>query len=113
MGSFVIASITFTISITSIFKPFRELISKAHVKVEELIHCPWCMSFWALLILLLSWSVPNMQVTNSEVFNLLFTLFAMYTPVGLIHYVLLRAYKPVIKLMAMRNIEKVKRQLNG
>tara|TARA_R110000851_G_scaffold87648_1_gene191051 strand:- start:18493 stop:18876 length:384 start_codon:yes stop_codon:yes gene_type:complete len=106
-GSMVAASITFTICVTSVFKSFRELVSRIHPKIEELIHCPWCLGFWVLLTLLCMWDIKPLYVHEHNSINLLFTLFMMYTMMGVFHYVLLRAYKPVMEHMAAR--AKVKR----
>jgi len=106
LGAMVVAAITFTICITSVFKGFRETLSLIHPKIEELVHCPWCLSFWGLLVLLLTWEVPIMVFFHVRFFDFMFTLFTMYTVVGMIHYVLLRAYKPVHEFMKGREKEK-------
>jgi accessory gene regulator protein AgrB len=99
------ASISFTITTTSMFKWFRELVSPIHKKVEELVHCPWCLSHWTVLIILLS------SGWHDSVYDFLFTLFACTTICGLIHYVLLRAYEPVAKEMARRHIDKMQKDV--
>lgn len=116
--AFVVAAISFTISTTSMFKWLRELVSPIHHKIEELIHCPWCLAHWITFILL--WCIPSSYIIevvpvieNSLVlrsFNFLFTTFAIIGLVGLLHYVLLRAYEPVAKAMAMRQLEKMQAQ---
>lgn len=115
--AFVAAAISFTISVTRMFKSFRETISPWHKKIEELIHCPWCLGHWVVFIIF--WCLPRtfiwqvlesnqLWVHNSYVlrsFNFLFTSFIVIGMMGLIHYVLLRAYEPVAKAMAARTLE--------
>ena len=105
--SLVISGVSFTVTVTSIFKPVREIVSKIHHKIEELIHCPWCFSHWLTFILLLiigEW----IEITGKSVLDFLLTSFGMITISGVIHYVLLRAYEPVAKMMVERQIEKMK-----
>jgi hypothetical protein len=108
----VVASVTFTITTTSMFTWLRELVSPIHHKIEELIHCPYCLGHWltfGLLLIVPSFVVPILQPTNFGVrlFNFLFTAFAVMAIVALLHYVLLRAYKPVMEAMLMRMQEKI------
>lgn len=112
IGALAVASVTFTISVTSIMEPFRRIVSKIHEKAEELIHCPWCVSFWVLLVLLLTWDIPYVPITNIILLDFFITLFAMYAIVGLVHYVLLRAYAPVAKAEMLRRLEKLQHSNN-
>lgn len=104
--AFAVSSITFTISVTSIFLEIRELISKIHPKLEQFIHCPWCQSFWLILIILLTSDINLINIYDIYILNLFITIFSIYSVVGLIHYVLLRTYKPINENMMMRNREK-------
>ena len=45
--------------------------------------------------------------------NTILTTFAMTTVVSVIHYVMLRAYEPVAKALAMRNIRKLNEEKNN
>ena len=103
-----IAALTFTIAITSVFEWLSELVSKIHPKVEEFIHCPWCMSFWCILLSLLAFNIETINISPYKLVDFVVTLFAIYSGVGLIHYVLLRAYKPVTDLTMMRQARKLK-----
>ncbi len=107
-AAFCVAAITFTISVTSIAKPLREVVSKIHEKLDELIHCPWCLSFWFLLIILSTWNVPSMDVFGWPYANFIFTLFSIYTICGLLHFVLLRTYKPIAEMLVDRKLEKLR-----
>ena len=100
------AAISFTITTTSMFEWLRELVSPIHHKIEELIHCPWCLGHWTVFVIMLIAKVPLIEITDWYLFNWLFTAFALMSPVGLIHYVLLRAYEPVAKAMLRRKINK-------
>lgn len=102
------ASISFTMTYTSIFKWFRELLSKIHPKVEELVNCPWCFNHWVTIVMLFVAEIDLLPLTKYTVVNFLFTLFVLTTISGLIHYVLLRAYEPVAKLAAARHLEKLR-----
>ena len=102
------ASISFTMTYTSIFKWFRESLSKIHPKVEELVNCPWCFNHWVTIVMLFVAEVDLLPLTSYTVINFLFTLFVLTTISGLIHYVLLRAYEPVAKLAAARQLEKLR-----
>ncbi len=105
-----VSAITFTISVTSIAKPVREFISKIHPKLEELIHCPWCLSFWFLLAIVSSWDIPPIHIFKWNIVNIIFTLFSIYSICGLIHFVLLRTYKPIAEMLVNREIQKLNRQ---
>ena len=100
----MVASVSFTITTTSIFKWFRELVSPIHGKIEELIHCPYCLGHWitfAVLFFIYDYSV-------SPAFFL--QAFAVMGLVAIFHYVILRAYEPVAKAMARRELEKKQNQ---
>jgi len=108
--AFAVSGVTFTVSVTSIFSWLRELVSKIHPKFEELIFCPWCLSFWVTTVLLLfkNKDIDLLIITNNIVVNFFITVFAVMTVSGLIHFVLLRAYEPVAKAMAQRFIDKLR-----
>lgn len=106
----VVASVSFTITVTSVFKWLRELVSSIHPKLEELIHCPYCLSHYiaALLIWLTDFIYP---LTNSLLLNFLLTLFSVVGIVAILHYVMLRTYEPIAKITAYRELEKAKRKV--
>ncbi len=109
LGALCCGSISFTISVTAIFKPVREYISSKHKKLEDLIHCPWCLGHWITIIyLLISVNVNYLFISNFVFINFCITLFMMMSIEGLLHYVLLRAYEPVQKVLAQRKIDKLK-----
>jgi hypothetical protein len=101
------SAISFTVTSTSIFKSVRESIAERGEKFEELIHCPWCLSHWVAFIIIFI-SPSSYQFTGVGLFNFFLTGFAMAGISGLMHYVLLRAYEPVAKAMAARQIEKLR-----
>jgi hypothetical protein len=107
-----VSSASFTISTTSIFKEVREKISGYHHKLEELIHCPWCLSHWITFVILFStWSWIG--ITGIGIVDFLMTTFAITCMSGIFHYVLLRAYEPVAKALVARQIEKMKNSQNN
>jgi len=103
----IVGAVTFTTSTTSIFGWFRELVSKIQPKIEELIHCPWCSGFWLSLLMVGTADLPWIHVFKVPLLNLLCTTFAVLAIAGPLHYVLLRAYKPVAEAMSMRHREKI------
>ena len=103
------ASISYTICYASIFKFFRELVSKIHIKVEELIHCPYCFSHYVILAIMFttknitSYLIP---ITQNNVYNFIFTWFCIVTITSLLHYIMLLAYRPIIEYMKERFLDK-------
>ena len=107
------ASISYTISYTSIFLGFREWISKFHHKLEELIHCPYCLCHYVILTIMFTTndiSSKLVPITNNIVYNFLFTWFCIVCVTSLLHCVMLIAYRPVMKYMTDRKIAKIKQR---
>ena len=107
------ASISYTISYTSIFLGFREWISKFHHKLEELIHCPYCLCHYVILTIMFTTndiSSKLVPITNNIVYNFLFTWFCIVCVTSLLHCVMLIAYRPVIQYMTDRKIAKIKQR---
>lgn len=107
------ASISYTISYTSIFLGFREWISKFHHKLEELIHCPYCLCHYIILTIMFTTndiSSKLVPITNNIVYNFLFTWFCIVCITSLLHCVMLIAYHPVMKYMTDRKIAKIQQR---
>ena len=107
------ASISYTISYTSIFLGFREWISKFHHKLEELIHCPYCLCHYVILTIMFTTndiSSKLVPITNNIVYNFLFTWFCIVCITSLLHCVMLIAYRPVMKYMTDRKIAKMQQR---
>ena len=107
------ASISYTISYTSIFLGFREWISKFHHKLEELIHCPYCLCHYIILTIMFTTndiSSKLVPITNNIVYNFLFTWFCIVCVTSLLHCVMLIAYRPVIQYMTDRKIAKIQQR---
>ena len=107
------ASISYTISYTSIFLGFREWISKFHHKLEELIHCPYCLCHYVILTIMFTTNdISNklVPITNNIVYNFLFTWFCIVCITSLLHCVMLIAYRPVMKYMTDRKIAKIQQR---
>lgn len=101
------ACISYTICCTSIFLWLRELVSPIHHKIEELIHCPYCLSHYiVLIIMLLTDKLPVYSIFPWFICNFLFMWFVIVGVVGLLHHVLIRAYKPVAEYMVDRQLAK-------
>ena len=107
------ASISYTISYTSIFLGFREWISKFHHKLEELIHCPYCLCHYVILTIMFTTndiSSELVPIRNNIVYNFLFTWFCIVCVTSLLHCVMLIAYRPVMKYMTDRKIAKIQQR---
>ena len=107
------ASISYTISYTSIFLGFREWISKFHHKLEELIHCPYCLCHYVILTIMFTTndiSSKLVPIANNIVYNFLFTWFCIVCVTSLLHCVMLIAYRPVMKYMTDRKIAKIQQR---
>lgn len=107
------ASISYTISYTSIFLGFREWISKFHHKLEELIHCPYCLCHYVILTIMFTTndiSSKLVLITNNIVYNFLFTWFCIVCITSLLHCVMLIAYRPVMQYMTDRKIAKIQQR---
>ena len=107
------ASISYTISYTSIFLGFREWISKFHHKLEELIHCPYCLCHYIILTIMFTTndiSSKLVPIANNIVYNFLFTWFCIVCVTSLLHCVMLIAYRPVIQYMTDRKIAKIQQR---
>lgn len=107
------ASISYTISYTSIFLGFREWISKFHHKLEELIHCPYCLCHYVILTIMFTTndiSSKLVPIANNIVYNFLFTWFCIVCVTSLLHCIMLIAYRPVMKYMTDRKIAKMQQR---
>ena len=107
------ASISYTISYTSIFLGFREWISKFHHKLEELIHCPYCLCHYVILTIMFTTndiSSKLVPITNNIVYDFLFTWFCIVCVTSLLHCIMLIAYRPVMKYMTDRKIAKIQQR---
>lgn len=93
-----LASISFTLSSSGVFASIRQRLSKFHPKIDELIHCPYCMSHWIGVLF-----IP--EINGRNLISKLIGYFAMICISGLCHYVLLRAYEPVAKAKLQRLID--------
>jgi hypothetical protein len=112
MISLASSAISFTITTTSMFKWLRELVSPIHHKLEELIHCPWCLGHYILLGILIIFLHKTLFLDINIWLHLIINWFAALALMGICHYILLRAYEPVAKAMVYREIEKLKKENN-
>ena len=107
------ASISYTISYTSIFRAFREWISPIHPKIEELIHCPYCLCHYVILVIMLTTEDIEevlFPITDWLIYNFLFTWFGIVCITSLLHCIMLIAYRPVIQYMTDRKLAKLKKK---
>lgn len=100
------ASISYTISVTSIFEWLRNLIED-HIggKIEELIHCPYCLGHYVVLVIMFTtkylyrYLIP---ITENIVYDFLFTWFCIICVLSLLHYFMNLAYKPIAENEGLR-----------
>lgn len=112
-----VSAITFTICVTSIFEPVREIVSGWGKKFEELIHCPWCLGFYvtSLIVIFCDVGIYNFVDNPSHkwilgVINFFLTVMMLWSITGIIHYVLLRAYQPVAEATMHRHMKKLEQE---
>ena len=102
-----VSGVSFTISVTSIFTWLRERVSKIHPKLEELIHCPWCLSHYIAIVFMILCDQAHFPVISTlTVINFILLWFAIITLSGLMHFVLLRTYAPIAMAMLKRKMKK-------
>lgn len=96
------AAVSFTISWTSIFKGVRGLVGSLHPKLDELIHCPYCLGHYTALVLMLIEGSYYQQGLERAILH----WFTIVGGTALCHFVMLRAYKPVMKAEMSRKFGK-------
>ena len=103
------ASISYTISSTSIFGWLRKFISNKLPKLETLIHCPYCLGHYIVAILMYIIETSNyfyytviITFTNIYWIDCIISWFALIGLMSLFHFIILLAYKPVAEATAMR-----------
>ncbi len=102
-----LSTISFTISFTGIFEPLRDLLSKIHPKIEELVNCPFCLSHW--IVIFFSFFLYGVLTPEPVVgiywIDFVANAFAIICISAMIHFVLLRAYKPVADIMVRKHLK--------
>lgn len=111
------ASISYTITSTSIFGWLRKFISNKLPKLETLIHCPYCLGHYIVAILMYIIETSNyfyytvvINFTKIYWIDCIITWFALVGLMSLFHFIILLAYKPVAEAKAMRM--RIKNQSN-
>jgi len=100
--AFATAAVSFTISVTTIFNWLRELVSPISGKVEELIHCPWCLGHYISFVGMCFFR------EYTDVLTFIIEWFAVIALMGVLHYILLIAYTPIAVQMAKREVNKLR-----
>lgn len=96
--SVCIASISFAITTTSIFEWLRHTASKIHPKIEELIHCPYCLSYWITFAMYIPlYGMEVVAISGNYFYDFVINLFTIPGLSALMHFVMLRAYEPVTR----------------
>lgn len=112
--SLVAAAISFTVTITSIFEPLRDWMFEKSKFFGKLFSCPWCFGHYVVAVILgidyFNEGGNLFSIFGNSVMDFLFTLFLIMGLIGIWHYAIIRSYEPVVKLMAQRQIEKMREQ---
>lgn len=103
------ASISYTITFAGIFKKAVDWIGSKNEWIDELVHCPYCFGHYVILTIM--FTTKNIQqylvpITDSIVYNFLFTWFVIVCLMSLFHCVMLRSYSVVAELEAFRKLKK-------
>lgn len=108
------ASISYTISVTSIFEWLRNLIEDyIGGKIEELIHCPYCLGHYVVLVIMFTTKGLRyhlMPISGNIVYDFLFTWFCIVCVLSLLHYFMNLAYKPIAENEGLRARLKAQKQ---
>lgn len=96
------AAVSFTISSTAIFQKFRNFVESKSEWLSDLVHCPWCLNHYVVLFFMLI--QPDSEWNNvGDFITHWFSSVCVALP---IHYIALRAYKPVIKAGIERDLQR-------
>lgn len=106
---FCTAAISFTITTTSVFSWLREWLGEES-KLGELVHCPWCLGHYIALVLVAIDPNHLLPATDFVIIQQAVSWFTVMGIAGLLHFVLLRAYKPVQEAAMMRARERKQNQ---
>ena len=88
------------------FKWFRELVSPIHSKIEDLVHCPYCLGHYVAIFVLII-TKYRIKCTDIEIINFIFTWFAVMGCVACMHFIMTRAYEPIARAMTARKLEQL------
>ena len=99
--SLIVASVSFTVAVTSIFQPVRRIVSGWHPKLEELIHCPYCLGHYIAFALMLFVRMP-LEFSDVFLISYLASSFAVMGMVALMHFFIVRAYQPIAEMEDIR-----------
>lgn len=100
------ASMSYTITQTSIFKGLRELISKINPFFEDLVHCPWCLGHYISLVWLFIFHKQIIFYDVNVILHFIFDWFVVMGIVGLLLYILLRALAPIAESLLKRQLDR-------
>ena len=102
------ASISYTVSCAGIFEGLRKAVSKWGKWFEDLIHCPYCFGHYvtlAIILITLMGGSELFYIADWNLFDLLFVWFACVCVMSLLHFIMVRAYKPVAESEAIRKFK--------
>lgn len=86
------AAISYTITSGSVISWLRAIIEPIHPKASQLINCPWCLSHYPTIIILIIAAIVrgvyhvSIDFVGIWWFDFLFTWFVIQGIVGVIHY---------------------------
>lgn len=107
--SLISASISYTVCCAGIFEGLRRVVTKWGHWFEDLIHCPYCFGHYVTLAILgltycrHAWIFT--QITGTPILDFFLIWFACMCVVSLLHFVMVRAYKPVAESETLRKMK--------
>ena len=103
------ASISYTISCAGIFEGLRKVVTKWGRWFEDLIHCPYCLGHYVTLAVLGITFYNNREffyaITGWVIIDFLIIWFTCVCIMSLLHFVMVRAYKPVAESETFRKLK--------
>ena len=101
------ASISHTMTSSPLFESIRESLGSLHPKIDGLVHCPWCTGHYIALFII---CILYEHILYLPINVFIHSILNWFTVVGLMsifHYVIIRAYDPVAKAAARRELDKM------
>lgn len=88
------AAISYVVTRAGIFEPVRDAVERRSHKLGELLRCPLCFGHWVIFIMAAFIQEP--AFAGNWVFGMVISIFASVCIMAMVHFVLLRAYTPIM-----------------
>lgn len=113
--SLAVASVSYTVTQTPLFKPFRDLVGRIHPKIDQLFHCPYCFGHWLTFAVIWYTDNPISFVKYGYYYpaiDFLISSFAVMGAAAVLHFLIVRAYEPIIREQFEREMRRAKNAAN-